>query len=152
MKNCASCGTDNEDSAVFCESCGKPLDIRQGLGPRVPAVAPSPVNATPAPPSTYGYPPQVAGPGAPVMAPSPINAAPAQPNSYGYSWTGPVRREVYFKRPYGYRHGKRMTASVILAIGFVLCAVALGTAWWTITTDAGQNSLTLLDREPCPVA
>ncbi|HUZ80276.1 MAG TPA: hypothetical protein VMV28_06650 [Thermoplasmata archaeon] len=37
------------------------------------------------------------------------------------------------RRPPGYRHRRRTTAAVLLALGFILSAIALGTGWWSVS-------------------
>ncbi len=85
MKNCARCGTENPEDAVFCSGCGAtftPEEAAQGAGPPPPPQAGTgmqPGGAAP-PPPPYGqppaeYPPQAPPPGVPYgPGPYPVMA------------------------------------------------------------------------------
>lgn len=82
--------------------------------------------------------------GAAVTA-APVPVAPtayAPPPSGGTSLAYPPAKPVYFKRMSGYRDQKRTVAAAVLAAGFVLAAVALGTAWWSISTSYTYDGTT----------
>ncbi len=77
--------------------------------------------------------------GSAVLPPPPTGpsgtAAQSPPVASPWSSPRPRSKEVYFKRPPGYRDHRRTVASAILAAGFVLAAVALGLGWWTVSAS-----------------
>lgn len=84
-------------------------------------------------------------PMAPAVTAAPVPVAPptyAPPPSGGISPAYPSANPVYFKRIRGYRDQKRMVAAAVLAAGFVLAAVALGTAWWSVNTNFTYDGTT----------
>jgi hypothetical protein len=66
--------------------------------------------------------------GAPTLTESPEDSPPARSD-------GPR-----FRRPRGYRHGRRTAASALFLVALVLAGVAIGTAWWTETATYGDTT------------
>jgi hypothetical protein len=48
-----------------------------------------------------------------------------------------------FRRPRGYRHGRRTAAGLLFLIGFVLAGVSLATAWWSLTESGGGTTVSV---------
>ncbi len=141
MKTCGKCGRSNEDSAKFCDACGAPLAMGAPPTPAPPMPPPAPPPSSPypgqppmgysAPPSAPAYPPYPPGVGPPpVFSPGPSPYVTADLSRSGA------------RRPTGYRHRRRTNAGIVLVIGFVLSAIALGTGWWSLSGGGETLSFT----------
>ena len=109
MKNCARCGTENQDDATFCANCGGAFTSE----------AEAPQAAAP-PPAPFGTSPQAGA--VPVQPPAPYGPPPA-----GYPPQVPAQAFPYASTPYpmmAQTTNGKATASLILGIvGLFMCPV-----------------------------
>lgn len=140
MKTCAKCGRLNEDSAKFCDSCGASLATSgsPSYAPSSPSNPPTPSPEASVPRAGYGLSPGAPPTASPPSAPPP--APPSPPPLPPYVIADPSRPGA--RRPFGYRHRRRTNASILLTLGFVLSAIALGTAWWSISSGTTSQYYT----------
>lgn len=138
MKYCGHCGAMNQDTARFCDRCGSPLEAAPAPPPAPPAGYP------PAYPPQYPSAPPPPPPPPPPTAASPYGAPPPPVDAYrqaGYYSPAPTPSQVP-RRPAGYRHRKRVTASIVITLGFILVLVGMLVGWWSFTTSGGGASTT----------
>jgi hypothetical protein len=85
VRYCASCGTEVDDTAVFCPTCGQPID--QDLETEMPAAPAWPEPEQHAPPREPAAPAAMASAAAPVAEPDELAATPPVERE-------PMRREA----------------------------------------------------------
>ena len=121
-----------------------------GAPPQAAGVPPSgyPPQSYPPQQSGYGQAPQGYGQAPPAygqappaygQAPPAYGQAPGWGAAPGYG-QGPMRPQ----RPHGYKHQRRLMASILLIVGAALAIASIATPWWTssVTVSGGGQSVT----------